>query len=248
MRPVNSLDGVSATRPWKWRFSFRTAIKRRAWMGPRRGSAPLSQPRKVCFAAKPGHICFPTRQLPLPMATTVMLALFRSLEKHMAQATYAKIAREIAALQAQAEAIKKREAEEVIARIKEAIATYDLTAKDLGLTGHSRSSPRAPKAGRSVASGYRDGQGNTWSGRGRRPQWFLEAIAAGKSVEELRVSGASSSPKAKPRAQPASKGKRGASKHSGYTDGTNTWSGRGRRPQWFVNALDSGKTADDLRA
>ncbi|CTQ48988.1 H-NS histone family protein [Jannaschia donghaensis] len=25
-----------------------------------------------------------------------------------------------------------------------------------------------------------------------------------------------------------------------------TWSGRGRQPQWFKDAIDSGKTADDL--
>lgn len=25
-----------------------------------------------------------------------------------------------------------------------------------------------------------------------------------------------------------------------------TWSGRGRKPQWFVEALDAGKTAEDL--
>lgn len=27
----------------------------------------------------------------------------------------------------------------------------------------------------------------TWSGRGRKPQWFVEAMAAGKKVEELAI-------------------------------------------------------------
>ena len=27
----------------------------------------------------------------------------------------------------------------------------------------------------------------TWSGRGRKPQWFTEALAAGKKVEELAI-------------------------------------------------------------
>lgn len=27
----------------------------------------------------------------------------------------------------------------------------------------------------------------TWSGRGRRPQWFVDALAAGKSVEDLAI-------------------------------------------------------------
>lgn len=29
-------------------------------------------------------------------------------------------------------------------------------------------------------------------------------------------------------------------------DSTQTWSGRGKRPRWFHDALDSGKTADDM--
>ena len=27
----------------------------------------------------------------------------------------------------------------------------------------------------------------TWSGRGRKPQWFVEAVAAGKTVEEMAI-------------------------------------------------------------
>lgn len=27
----------------------------------------------------------------------------------------------------------------------------------------------------------------TWSGRGRKPQWFAEALAAGKTVEDLAI-------------------------------------------------------------
>jgi DNA-binding protein H-NS len=32
---------------------------------------------------------------------------------------------------------------------------------------------------------YRDGAGNSWTGRGPKPRWFKEAIASGKSTEEL---------------------------------------------------------------
>ena len=62
----------------------------------------------------------------------------------MAQTSYSSITREIAALQAQADAIKKKEAAEVIARIKEAIAQYDLTARDLGLGGGRGASKAVP--------------------------------------------------------------------------------------------------------
>ena len=165
----------------------------------------------------------------------------------MAQATYQSISKEIAVLQAQAEAIKKKEAAEVIARIKEAIAQYDLTAKDLAFGG-GRGAAKSFRSSRPVAAGgYTDGQGNTWSGRGRRPQWFLDAIAAGKAPEELKVGAATPKTRMGKSTAMATR-KRGKSKQVGYTDGTNTWAGRGRRPQWFLDALAAGKTAEELRA
>ncbi len=42
--------------------------------------------------------------------------------------------------------------------------------------------------GRKKGSGpikYRDDAGNAWNGHGRRPGWFLAAIAAGKTPEQL---------------------------------------------------------------
>jgi DNA-binding protein H-NS len=45
----------------------------------------------------------------------------------------------------------------------------------------SRKAPAAPK--------YRNPEnaGETWSGRGRKPQWFAAAIAKGKSPEDLLI-------------------------------------------------------------
>ncbi|MDM0002617.1 H-NS family nucleoid-associated regulatory protein [Variovorax sp. J22P240] len=33
---------------------------------------------------------------------------------------------------------------------------------------------------------YRDGAGNSWTGRGPQPRWMKEAIAGGKTLEDLR--------------------------------------------------------------
>jgi DNA-binding protein H-NS len=105
----------------------------------------------------------------------------------------AQLNKQIAALQAQAESIKKKEAAGVITRIKEAIAHYGLTAADLGLAGKTPKAAKAPKPGRkpgrkkAAKTGvikYRDGA-NTWTGHGRRPQWYVAAIAAGKKPEDL---------------------------------------------------------------
>ncbi|MBU6258836.1 MAG: H-NS histone family protein [Burkholderiales bacterium] len=37
------------------------------------------------------------------------------------------------------------------------------------------------------AAKYSDGAGRTWTGRGRQPQWFKDALAAGKKPEELQA-------------------------------------------------------------
>lgn len=109
----------------------------------------------------------------------------------------AQLKKQIAALQRQADAIKKKEAQDVIARIKEAIAFYELTPAQLGFAGgtagrKSRGRPpgrKARKAGRAAKPAskvkYRSEAGKGWSGHGRRPQWFLDALAAGKTPESM---------------------------------------------------------------
>ena len=98
--------------------------------------------------------------------------------------TYAAIKAEIAKLEKAADAARKTEVAGVVGRIKEAIAAYSLTAQDLGLglglksakvaNGVSRSrSVSRPAAG---VPKYRDpSTGQTWTGRGRPPQWIVDA-------------------------------------------------------------------------
>lgn len=110
--------------------------------------------------------------------------------------TYADIQKEINALQKAAEALREKEIAGVIDRIKVAISTYGLTAADLGLG--AKSAAAAPKSARKktapakgkAANGvirFRDEAGNSWTGRGRRPAWFLAALAAGKKADDLKA-------------------------------------------------------------
>ncbi|WP_428420173.1 H-NS family nucleoid-associated regulatory protein [Methylibium sp.] len=101
----------------------------------------------------------------------------------------ARIQKEIAALQRQAEALKKQEAKDVIERIREAITFYGLTAADLGLSAATRQTRVAAGAKKKAKTAgkvkFRDDAGHSWSGHGRRPQWFLDAIASGKTPQDL---------------------------------------------------------------
>ncbi|HIV70181.1 MAG TPA: H-NS histone family protein [Candidatus Aquabacterium excrementipullorum] len=113
--------------------------------------------------------------------------------------TYIELMAEIEQLQSQAAKLKDREKSEVVARIKQAIAVYGFTAKDLGLDkpgrGAGKASTRkakAPKrAGRkpraATAPKFRDEAGNTWSGRGPRPAWLRNALASGAALESFAV-------------------------------------------------------------
>jgi DNA-binding protein H-NS len=106
--------------------------------------------------------------------------------------TYADIQKEIESLQKAAESLRQKEVAGVIERIKAAIATYQLTARDLGLGARAVAPTPGPAKARRAAktargAAFRDDAGNTWSGRGRRPRWINAALAAGKSLDELRA-------------------------------------------------------------
>lgn len=112
--------------------------------------------------------------------------------------TLATLNAQIAKLQAQADALRTKEIAEVVARIQEAIEHYGLTAADLGLDGtKSKAAKAAGGAAAQKSKGkaaskkparrikFADGQGNTWGGMGKRPDWFKAALAAGKKPEDL---------------------------------------------------------------
>lgn len=118
--------------------------------------------------------------------------------------TYIELMAEIEQLQSQAAKLKDREKSEVVARIKQAIAVYGLTARDLGLDKPGRApagkktvgrkpktAKAAKRAGRKpraeVIAKFRDEAGNTWSGRGPRPAWLRNALASGAALDSFAV-------------------------------------------------------------
>ena len=166
--------------------------------------------------------------------------------------TYAQLTKEIEALKAHADNLRRKEAGDVIARIKEAIEHYKLTPADLFATQGRRG-----RAGRAVArkgsestrtaAPYSDGAGNTWGGRGPRPHWLRDALAAGKQLSDFEVKSEAASNGTRAPRKAASKSKRrGAVKYR--DDAGNAWTGVGRKPQWFVDALAAGKRPEDLAA
>ena len=62
-------------------------------------------------------------------------------------------------------------------------------AKKLGYTLADLAEGKAKRKRASISPKYRhpENPALTWSGRGRKPQWFAEALAAGKTVEDLAI-------------------------------------------------------------
>lgn len=115
---------------------------------------------------------------------------------------------QIEKLQKEAESLRSKEISGVVARIREAIDHYGLTPEELFGTG-VKSGGRGRRAGKSAtatkparkAAGktggtgrpsmgspkYHDGAGRTWTGVGKRPNWFKDALASGKKAEDLLI-------------------------------------------------------------
>ena len=121
--------------------------------------------------------------------------------------TYSQLVKQIESLKLQAERVRREDVNDVIKRIRGAITAYDLTAEDLGFAGTGSSKPqryaadKVPAAaakrrrrGTGVAAAkaqrtakFSNGNGGTWGGVGKRPQWLRDALNQGKSLEDFRV-------------------------------------------------------------
>ncbi|MGJ7523824.1 H-NS family nucleoid-associated regulatory protein [Variovorax sp. LT1P1] len=112
--------------------------------------------------------------------------------------TVLQLEKQIAKLEKEKAAARRREAPGVLERIKHAIAVYGFTAEELGVAAPT--TPNGPvRAGKKVAASgaarktkrrfqaYSDGEGNNWTGIGKRPAWFKEALAAGRTLDELKA-------------------------------------------------------------
>jgi len=87
----------------------------------------------------------------------------------------------------QTEIVNRKEAEKqrVLDQIRELAGSIGMTPEELlGRQSKTRAAGTAI-----VAAKYRnpDDPSQTWSGRGKRPAWVNDALAAGKTLDELAV-------------------------------------------------------------
>jgi DNA-binding protein H-NS len=101
-------------------------------------------------------------------------------------ATYLELKQRAEKMLAEAEQMRQKETSDVIAEIREKMKAYGLTAQDLGFSTAAGRKRTASKPSGVVK--YRGPNGQTWSGgRGRKPGWVMEALKAGKKIEDFAV-------------------------------------------------------------
>ncbi len=90
-----------------------------------------------------------------------------------------------AALEKQIEEAARSERSDAIAKVKSLLAEHGLSVADLG----ARSTSKAARPGGSkVAAKFRNAAtGDSWSGRGLRPNWLKAALASGKKLEDFAI-------------------------------------------------------------
>ena len=108
---------------------------------------------------------------------------------------YLKILAQIAVQQKKADLLLCEEKAKAIKTATELIHSFGISSTELRMQRLSVSDAadqRGRKAtkgdrGRKVPDKYCDALGNRWSGRGIKPRWLTAAMAAGATLESLRV-------------------------------------------------------------
>jgi DNA-binding protein H-NS len=91
-----------------------------------------------------------------------------------------------AAIEKQIIETQRQERAEAIARVRELMSQYGLSAADIA--GRPATAPRKAEPGRKVAPKYRNpATGETWSGRGLQPKWLKAALEAGGKLEDFTL-------------------------------------------------------------
>lgn len=103
--------------------------------------------------------------------------------------TLEELLRQKAELDRQITHVQAATRQQAIDEIRSLMSAHGLTVSDLAAAANrSRSSKvHGGSVRKPVATKYKDGQGNSWTGRGLKPKWLTAALSQGKSIEDFKV-------------------------------------------------------------
>jgi len=111
--------------------------------------------------------------------------VFSTLDGIINMATLNELLAQKAALDKQIAETQREERTGAIAKVKALMSEHGLTMADLS-TRSGNAAPR--KSTGKVAAKYRNpATGDTWSGRGLKPNWLRSAVDSGRKLEDFAV-------------------------------------------------------------
>lgn len=99
---------------------------------------------------------------------------------------YIEARKQIEELQAKLAGLREAELAPTVAEIKARIEAFGITPEDL-FTPAELGRTRAPARKRVRLPPKYAHEGHTWGGRGPVPKWYTEALASGKTADEMLV-------------------------------------------------------------
>ena len=154
--------------------------------------------------------------------------------------TVDQIREQIARLQAQEKALLQKEAQGVIARIKEAVEHYGITPEQIFGTG---TAPKSSVRGRAVGPHKAAAEADKKAGRAK-PAKAVKITKSGKAAGAANKVVQTNEAATTPNKVSPSKGTTVAPKYKDETG--NIWSGRGSQPRWLRAAIEGGKKLEDF--
>lgn len=106
---------------------------------------------------------------------------------------------QIQKLQKQAAEIRAKEFDKTVQEIREKMAAFGITVKDLqsapatrkgrakSATPKKAAAPKSKRAGVAVAAKFKGPNGETWTGRGLTPRWLATLLEQGRTKEEFAI-------------------------------------------------------------
>jgi DNA-binding protein H-NS len=130
----------------------------------------------------------PGKQWTAPqVAFSVFWCIRTILIEETAMATYKELVAQRALLDRDIEEARKSEQADAIGRAKQLISEHGLTATDLGFKMPGAALAVVAKTRTPVAVKFRGPNGETWSGRGKPPNWLTSLEAQGRHRDEFLV-------------------------------------------------------------
>ena len=101
---------------------------------------------------------------------------------------YDRIMQQINDLRARADELRHQQRSQALRHILDVMRQHDITIEEIQSGKIGRSHAKRTTSATKAPAKYADPvSGATWTGRGRKPAWVVQALNSGKTLDDLRI-------------------------------------------------------------